>query len=446
MSARPTEQAPVPRSLLRTAVWSAAGAVVVCVTLGVIAVAICWLPVSGQSGRTHSAIAAGLLTYLAGLGGGITVAGMSATWVPFGMTLIVAFVAWRVGAHLAEAADAAEIVDTRTLVRAGVAQAATFSALSVLAVHFATLGTSHGSYVASGAAAFVLFLASGGVSFLRATPLREIVASRLPMQTNVVVRAAVAALLLYVAAGAFLVAASLVWHHGRVTDISRAVGGGWASVPILVLSLLAVPNALVAGAGYLAGPGVAIGPAHASAFGSAHGVLPSFPLLGALPDGHGANTPTLVLIALTPLAAGVVVARLIRRSCATVGMQCVLALAAATCAGLLAALAAFLTGGGIGSRNLASIGVPAGWFALLVTGALATASAAALGLAALWSQVRHSVGADEHSTTAYEHDVDEPVDGPAVDAEEAPLVQVVSPDAVPSVEAQGEPQDGQRAG
>jgi hypothetical protein len=402
---------------------------VVCVTLAVVAVAICWLPVSGQSGRTHSALAAGVLTYLAGLRGGITVDGTTATWVPFGMTLLVAFVAWRVGAHLAEVAQVAEIEDSRTLLRAGFAQAATFTVLSMVAVRFATLGTSHGSYLASGAAAFVLFLASGGVAFVRNSPLRDVLTERLPERTDVVLRAATAALLVYVASAALLVAASLLWHHGRVIELSREVGGGWASLPILALSLLAVPNAIVAAAGYLAGPGISVGSAHASAFGTAHGVLPTFPLLGALPDGHGAGTPALVLIALTPVVAGVVLADCVRRSADALGRQCVLALIAAALSGLVAMLAAVLTGGGIGSRGLSSIGVSAGWFGLLVAGALAVASLCALGLAVLWVQVKHSVGHHQDVAAAVEE----------------PLVRVVSVDD--SIEdGDATQQDGQLAG
>ena len=85
--------------------------------------------------------------------------------------------------------------------------------------------------------------------------------------------------------------------------LSRQVGGGWGSVPILLLGVLAAPNAVIAGAAYLAGPGFAIGTGGtASALSTAHGVLPAFPLLGAMPQGHGATGPVWSLIALTPLA------------------------------------------------------------------------------------------------------------------------------------------------
>jgi hypothetical protein len=380
--------------LLRSAAWSGAGAVIVCATLGIVAVAICWLPVSGQSGRTHSALAAGLLTYLAGLHGGVTVDGMHSSWLPLGMTLIVAFVAWRVGTHLAEAAEAAEVDEVRTLVRAGLAQAATFTVLSMVAVHFATLGTSHASYLGVGFFGFVLFLATGGVSFARSSALRTAIAERLPAQTATVLRTAAAGLLVYVAASAVLVAASLVWHAGRVTELTGELGGGWGSLPILILSLLAIPNAVVGGASYLAGPGITVGPAHASAFGTAHGVLPTFPLLGALPDGHGAGIPVLVLMALTPLLAGVVTARCLTRSERGLGEQLLLACCAAAAGGIIAALAAVLSGGGIGAKNLAHVGAPAGWLGLLIAAALAASSLTALGVTALWGQVKHTVGAE----------------------------------------------------
>ena len=92
------------------------------------------------------------------------------------------------------------------------------------------------------------------------------------------------------APGALLVAGSLVMHHGEVETISRQVGGGWGGVPILVLGVLAAPNAIIYSIAYLAGPGFALGTGTSvSLTSTAHGTLPAFPLLGAVPSGHGAN-------------------------------------------------------------------------------------------------------------------------------------------------------------
>jgi hypothetical protein len=63
------------RSLWLAAIWTGVGAAAVCATLAIVAVAICWLPVSGASGHSISAVRAGLLTFLAALHGGVTVDG-----------------------------------------------------------------------------------------------------------------------------------------------------------------------------------------------------------------------------------------------------------------------------------------------------------------------------------------------------------------------------------
>ena len=81
--------------------WTGVGAAAVCATLAIVAVAVCWLPVSGTSGHSRSAIHAGLLTFLAALHGGITVDGTPAAFLPLGMMIIVGMTAWRAGSGLA---------------------------------------------------------------------------------------------------------------------------------------------------------------------------------------------------------------------------------------------------------------------------------------------------------------------------------------------------------
>ena len=55
------------RSSWLGAIWTGAGSAVLCALAGIIAVAICWLPVSGTDGRITSTLRAGLLTFLGAL-------------------------------------------------------------------------------------------------------------------------------------------------------------------------------------------------------------------------------------------------------------------------------------------------------------------------------------------------------------------------------------------
>ncbi len=154
-------------------------------------------------------------------------------------------------------------------------------------------------------------------------------------------------------------------------------------VPILLLGVLAAPNAVIAGTAYLSGPGFAVG-AHAgvSPFSTAHGTLPAFPVLGAVPSGHGADTATWALIAVVPLLAGLLLARL---ACRERGWSA--RVSAAACALGLAALALLVlgwqAGGSIGTGGLGAIGASPWQLALAPIGPVAVVVAVGLAAAAI---------------------------------------------------------------
>ena len=219
---------------------------------------------SGTTGRTNSAIRAGLLTFLAALHGGITVDGVSAAWLPLGMLAIVGLTAWRAGSGLADAADDSGETDPARLLLAALAQMLSFTVGCLAAVPFATLGTSRAPFLGVGIAAAAVFTLTGGVAFVRSSEvLRDWCAQHSPPFVRVVARAGAAAAVVYVAMGALLAVASLVLHHSAAERLSHSVGGGLGGVPVLLLGVLAAPNVAIAGAAYLAGPGFALGVGHA---------------------------------------------------------------------------------------------------------------------------------------------------------------------------------------
>ncbi len=379
------------RSLWLAAAWTGVGAAVVCATSAIVAIAICWLPVSGTSGHAKSAIHAGLLTFLAALHGGITIDGTAAAFLPLGMMIIVGLTAWRAGSGLADAANALGESDPMRLGRAGAAQAGAFMLSCLIAVPFATLGTSHAPFVGVAVASFLVFIVTGGVAFARSCALWPVITQRLPPAAAPVLRAAAAGAGVYLGAGTVLVAGSLVAHAGRVGSLSGQLGGGWASVPILLLDVLAAPNAVIAGAAYLAGPGFAVGGATASVTSTSHGVLPAFPLLGAMPTGHGANGLVWVVLVATVLAAGLVVARLAGRA-DTWRDRLRDVFAAAAAVGLIMFVLAWQGGGAIGSGGLKTVGASpwlVGLFTMVEVGAVAVgAVAVAFATAALRDRSR----------------------------------------------------------
>ncbi len=370
------------RSLWKAAVWTGVGAAVVCAVLAVVAVAVCWLPVSGNGHHTSSTIRAGLLTFVAALHGGVTVDGSYATWLPLGLLAAVGLTAWRAGAGLADAAASLDEDDPRRLVQAALAQTAAFTASALVAAHFAQLGTSSVSYLAVAVSAPVLFLATGGVAFVRATSLREYVAARAPVSLAPIARAAGAAVAVYLAAGAVLVGASLVLHRDQVEAISRQIGGGWGGVPILLLGVLAAPNAVVAGSAYLAGPGFAVGQGtDVHLLAAAHGTLPAFPLLGALPTGTGTDPVGVAIALATVLLAGIATAALADRA-ETWAERLWHTIGAALLAGAVLFVLGWQAGGAIGAGRLRTVG-PSPWqLGGAVAGEILVVALAVLGLVA----------------------------------------------------------------
>src|SRR4051794_37446219 len=269
------------RSLWLAAVWTGVAPVLIGAVVAVVGVAVCWLPASGADGNAGSVFRAGALTFLAALHGGITVDGVAADFVPLGLTACVALLAWRAGTGLADAAGELGDHPRPEVVRAGALQVAAFAGACAVAARLAPLGTSEVSVIAAAIAGGLLFAVSGTVAFARASGLIDGFGPALGARAGAVARAAAAGLAVYVGCGALLVGASLVLHRDRVEFLSQQVGGGWSGAPVLLLGILAAPNAAIAAASYLAGPGFAVGTGSTVAVGSAaHGILPAFPLLG----------------------------------------------------------------------------------------------------------------------------------------------------------------------
>jgi hypothetical protein len=380
-------QAADGRSLWPAAVWTGLGAAVVCATIAIVVVAACWLPVSGTTGRTNSAIRAGLLCFLAALHGGVTVDGVAAAWLPLGLTAIVAVAAWRAGSGLADAAEFAGERDPRRLALAALAQTASFTAGALIAVPFATLGTSSAPAAGVAAGAVVVFGLSAAAALVRSSALLDWTSEHVPSAVRAVLRAGAAATAVYLGAGALLAAASLVVHHDRAEVLSRAVGGGFGGLPVLLLGVLSAPNVAIAGSAYLAGPGFALGSGtHVGLVGSTHGVLPAFPVLAAVPSG-APNPAAWCLAALTPLVAGLLVARLAARVPGW-ARRLACAAGAAPAAGVAMFVLGWQGGGAVGAARLHTVGASPWQLGAAVAGEVLVVSVGALGLAAAWRRLR----------------------------------------------------------
>jgi hypothetical protein len=364
-----------------------------------------------------SAIRAGLLTFLAALHGGITVAGTPADFLPLGLTALLGAIAWRAGRGLAELVDESHESDPARLVLLAAAQVGAFTLACLACVPVATLGTSSAPFLGVGGFAVLLFGLTGVVAFVRSSPLRALVAERIPAWLGPGVRVAACGLLVYLAGGALLVAASLTVHHGAVERLAARVGPGWNGAPVLLLCLLAAPNAVIAGASYLAGPGFTVGSGTTVAVNaSTHGLLPAFPVLAALPSGP--SSPWMWWpVVLVPLGAGGCAGSAALREAQWSDRLRACAVGAGLAA-LAGVVLAWQAGGGIGDGRLRTIGASPWQFGLALGVETGVGSMLVLAGAAGWAGVRafaatlHTAAPAERSAQRVDPDaVTERLDG-----------------------------------
>jgi hypothetical protein len=224
-----------------------------------------------------------------------------------------------------------------------------------------------------------------GAGVLRGSGLASSLWAGLPAWARRVLPPVGSVLAVLGAASALLVGACLVLSVGDAVELARAgapgvVGGG----ALLLLCLSLVPNALVWGVSWLAGPGFAVGTGTAvGPFDHQMDALPALPLLAALPAGP-LSLSVAVLVLLVPLTAGGVAGLLLVRRGSPAPLRD--ALAVALLSGAVLAALGWLSGGPVGGDHLAETG-PSPW-------RLGLAVAVQVGLGALVVAVLRS-GRDE---------------------------------------------------
>jgi hypothetical protein len=197
---------------------------------------------------------------------------------------------------------------------------------------------------------------------LRAARLWPAVLPALPTRVARLVPATAAACGVVLGGGALLAGGSLVAHLGRAGDLAAATAPGKVGgIALLLLGLMLVPNAAVWGASWVVGPGFAVGVGTSvGPFATLLGPVPSLPLLAALPG----PVPTWIGCAalLVPLIAGAVAGLLVvgRLRSPSYLVACREAALVGPCAGTVAAVVGWLSGGPAGGARLTDIG-PSPW-------------------------------------------------------------------------------------
>ncbi|WP_029146058.1 DUF6350 family protein [Microbacterium luticocti] len=192
-----------------------------------------------------------------------------------------------------------------------------------------------------------------------------------PEAPALVVRGAVIALVALTGAGALALLVALIARGDEIVALYQA--GNLDAVGVVVVSLAQLaylPTLVVWALAFVAGPGFAVGTGTAvSPAGTAVGVVPGLPILGALPESV---SPWLLLVVLLPIAAGALAGGMLRAQVraltaqSQVGLRAALAAGTAALGGGGAALLAWLASGSIGPGRLAHTGPEPGAVALAV--------------------------------------------------------------------------------
>ncbi|MFI6394642.1 DUF6350 family protein [Nonomuraea sp. NPDC050547] len=185
----------------------------------------------------------------------------------------------------------------------------------------------------------------------------------LPERVRAVTVGTAVATAIMLAGGLVLVVVAVALNFGDVRALSGQLSTGFVGGALLLLVQgLYLPNAVVWAMSYIAGPGFAFGTGTLVApTGVQLGMVPSLPLLGALPDSGPVPAPMMAVIAL-PFAAGAVAGVMVARIAPSPSYEVapLWGFFSGVSTGLVAGLLAALSGGPLRGGRLAAVG-PSPW-------------------------------------------------------------------------------------
>ncbi|MFR9804307.1 DUF6350 family protein [Pseudonocardia sp. RS010] len=356
----------VPEGLdrLRIVLAAAMGTVLVSYAMLVPAALLVVLASGGADGSVDGAFAAAVPLWLAAHLIPLALEGQPLSVLPLLPTIaVIAVVAW--GARWA-----ARRLGGRMRQDAGAVLAASAGAHAAVAVlGSALLPTS----AAVGAAPWAAMLGAGsiaavgaGIGVLRACGVPAEWQDRLQGWPAAGLVAAGIGGVTLLLVGSLAVLVGLVIGAPRVHDLYETLAPtGGAALGMTLLGVAYLPNAAIAGASWLLGPGVDVGLGAWTPFGGAPGPLPPFPLFGALPTVP--SPAWAVVVVIVPVGIGLVIGGICRAvlGAGSTMRERMRAVGAATgTLALVAALVATVAGGRLAAGRYDPVSMP-GWLVLL---------------------------------------------------------------------------------
>ena len=334
----------------------ASGAVLMaCMAVGLVA----WFASdAGAHGDTRDAIRVGADGWLLAHGARLHLGAASATItvVPLGLTLLCAYVARRLGQW---AARTSAVEDAGTVVLGTVVMAGLYGVVALLTAVLSATATAESSLLRAFAGGFAVAVVGGGSGILAGSGDVVEWRSRVPETVRAVLKGALAATLLLVAAAAVLLGVALLLDLGAAANVLSRLHAD-ASGGLLYTALVATlaPNAVLLAGSYLLGPGFAVGTGTiVSPSGVVLGPVPAFPLLAALP-AEGTPPAWVGALVAVPVLAGLVAGVLVARRFPVheLGAGAVRGLGSGVVGGVCVALLVALAGGAVGPGRMADVG------------------------------------------------------------------------------------------
>jgi hypothetical protein len=375
---------PMPDGPDRSPLLPAAVAALCCAAAGIlsaIAMAVAaWF--ASDTGSFGGAIRVGALGWLVAQGGGLVLSDVSVTVLPLGGCLLAGWLLYRggrwVGAtsridSLADVGRAAAVLATTYTVTVGVVYAATQTS------HAHTL------LVRTAVVAVVLSGGFGAFGVIRGGGIVDSLLDPIPDDVRSVLFGAVTGAVAMVGASGVLFTASMAVHFSDAVNVAEGLHAGLVGGSVLALvSLSAVPNAVLCSGAYLAGPGFMLGSATTvTTTGVTLGPLPALPILAATPRSGGAwwQEALVVVPVLAGAVSGVVTLRMQPVSGYVLGL--LRGAAAGVLGGVTFGASTWLATGALGPGRMQEVG-PDALLTTAVCGVALAVGGAASGAAWQW--------------------------------------------------------------
>ncbi len=386
------------RALSTSAALGGALAALVTLVLCLALALIGWfLADAGAHGDTTDALRVGADAWLVGHGSHLDLTGLPIGIVPLTLTMVLVLGAYRGGRWSAR--HALEVADDRTLAGGVAAFAGAYVVLAVLVCVVATGAGATPGLGRTVLGAVLVSVLAGGLGQAVGTERYDAWLAQVPVWSREVLLGALTGALVVFAAGAVLVAVSLLFSLNEasavLTSLDLSIGD---ALTYTVVMALVAPNLALLGSAYLIGPGFAVGTGTVvSATSVSLGAIPAFPVLAALP-GEGPTPGWLVLLTAVPVVAaayGVWVtgsaARQDEQPAPAYDLAAIRGAAAGLGGGILITLAISLAGGSLGTGRLTDIGAPTAEVLVFATGTMSVGGLLG-GLVQAWTSRRVLLG------------------------------------------------------